>query len=489
LSLSFKKNDLSSSQKKDKRSVWRYDLIMETADKETTIEAMKTLIARIPSKFYADVLYDATSSLTISKSISDENISVLPKVSGFVCRIFDGDRWWEIGDPDILQIETRLSRLLPKLEFSDHLTLTSIPAHRLDHELPMKVPLDSISLENKLDRLRSIYDIMRKCDSRVINPRISYRDGLLERIFVNNEGSILRQIIPRTRLMIMPIVREGGSIEYDYQIVAKEAGFECVDDFTSERIEKSVQNAIEFLGAKLPPSGAMPVILDPAMSGLIAHESMGHGLEADQVIRDRSYLKDEHSKSVASSIVSISDSPVIPGEIGSYIFDEEGIVAKKTPLVENGVLTHYLHTRLSASILHEEPRGNGRRQSYRHPVYPRMTNTFFEPGDMKLDEMIRDMKSGVMILKSNFGMEDPLGGGMQVGSKYGYLIENGEKTALLKAITLSGSVLDFLKEIDGVSMGPMLLDGGQCGKGVEDFVYVTSGGVWIRSKKGIVGPG
>jgi len=287
----------------------------------------------------------------------------------------------------------------------------------------------------------------------------------------------------------MPIVKEGQNIEYDYFITNREAGFEVVDTITPEIIENTVKNAIHLTQAKLAPAGTMSVLLDPAMSGLIAHESMGHGLEADQLIRDRSYLKEFFQKKVASSLVNISDSPLEPQAVGSYAFDDEGILAQKTKLVENGLFTHVLHTRLSASIMHETPCGNGRRQSYRHPIYPRMSNTYFEPGDCSIEEMIRDMKSGIVLEKANFGMEDPLGGGMQVASKYGYLVERGEKTQLVKAVTLSGSVLNFLNHIDAISKGPIELDGGQCGKGVEDHVHVTTGGVWIRSQQGIVGPG
>ena len=118
-----------------------------------------------------------------------------------------------------------------------------------------------------------------------------------------------------------------------------------------------------------------------------------------------------------------------------------------------------------------------------------MTNTYFEAGDWKLEEMIEELKYGVMLIRGYFGMEDPIAGGMQVTSKKGYLIENGEKSQLLSAITLSGYVLEVLKSIDAVGKGPVQYHGGSCGKGHEDFVPVTTGGPYLRAQTAVVSPG
>jgi TldD protein len=118
-----------------------------------------------------------------------------------------------------------------------------------------------------------------------------------------------------------------------------------------------------------------------------------------------------------------------------------------------------------------------------------MTNTYFEPGDYELEEMMSEIKNGVMLIHGYFGMEDPLGGGMQGTSKKGYLIENGQKTKLVRAVALSGSVLELLQNIDAISKDTLRLDGGTCGKGAEDFVPVSSGGSFIRVNNALVSPG
>ena len=457
------------------------------ADREIT-DFMQDIINHVPAGYYADILFDAYENTSIRKGISGETVAS-PYRRGLAFRIFNGKEFLEIADSDLYGGKRRVLELLQNMEKKSDLKLAEYPKLSINQELPMKIDIGKISLDEKMAKVREIYKDLHKEDSRIINPVVSYQDSLLKRIFLNTEGSVLRQVIPRSRIFLQPIVRVDNKTDFDFSILSGEMGFEIMDGVTLELISQVVKDSIDLALAPLPPSGAFPVVLDPALAGLIAHESFGHGLEADQIIRDRSYLKSHFGKQVASDIVNITDSPVVEGEMGSFLFDDEGIASQKTPLIENGIFTHYLHSRLTASILDAEPRGNGRRESFMHPVHPRMTNTFFESGDMNREELFTGIQNGVMLVKGYFGMEDPLGGGIQCTSRKGYLIENGEVGKLTKGITLSGNVLDLLHSISAVSKDAVELDGGMCGKGTEDFVPVTSGGVYIRADKAIIGPG
>jgi TldD protein len=326
-------------------------------------------------------------------------------------------------------------------------------------------------------------------DDRIINPIISYASTTQERIFVNNEGCRLRQVIPRTRVFIEPIAKEGDKQDFDYESIGGEQGFELVERITQEKLQEVANNSLAMLLAVDAPTGKMPVVLDPDMAGLVAHESFGHGLEADQVLRKRSYLESLLGQQVASAVANISDAPSEPGQLGTFFFDDEGIKAGKNLLVENGILTHFIYGRRSASMLEATPQGNGRRESFLCRVNDRMTNTYFEPGESTTEELFQGIDRGVFLEHGYFGMEDPLGGGIQCTSKKGWLIENGEKTQLLGPVTLSGRVLDLLKSIDVVTKTPFTLHGGTCGKGSEDYVPVTSGGPALRAMDAMVGPG
>lgn len=434
---------------------------------------------------YFDILYDSISFLTIKKTPSEETISISNDKSGIVARTYT-DKWKEFAVDNLSDIDL-IKTHIPKIgEKSNKLSIRD--GWTLNKELEVEINPKEIPLQQKIDKVRSIFGDIKKYDDRIINPIVVYAELFTTRIFVNNEGCHLRQVIPRSRVFIQPVAKEDGTTDFDYYAPGGEIGFEIFKK-VENNLNQIAQNSLDMLKADKPPSGKYPIILDPDMAGLIAHESFGHGLEADQILRDRSYLKSLLDKKVASDISNIYDSPNISNEYGSYFFDDEGIKAQENLLVENGILKNFIHNRFTASQLNAEPKGNGRRESYAHPLIVRMTNTYFGSGDYDLDEMISEIDKGVILNRGYFGMEDPLGGGLQATSKKGYLIENGEKTKLLKAITLSGSVLKLLKNIDAISKDDLKLKPGTCGKGYEDFVPVTSGGSYIRVKDALISPG
>lgn len=435
---------------------------------------------------YFDILYDSTSSIIISKSRTTEDISVNTRKSGIVARTYLGT-WREIAFEDLSSLEKVREKVPTTSEKGTN--IAEFEGWELNQEITPKINPSEIPIDEKIEKIRYIYDYCMKSDERIINVQIRYLEKIMERIFFNNEGCQLRQVIPRIRLLIIPIAKEGPKVDYDYFITGGEMGYEILDIINNEKLDTIVQNSLDMLNAKLAPSGRFPIILDPSMAGLIAHESFGHGLEADQILRGRSYLKEHLNQKVASEICTICDSSVIDNELGSYFFDDEGIRAGKNILVKDGILKDYIYDRRTASALNATPKGNGRRESFAHPVHPRMTNTYFEPGDYDLEEMISEIDNGLILIRGDFGMEDPLGGGMQCTSKKGYLIEKGEKTQLLKSIALSGPVLELLQNIDAINSDPIKLDGGTCGKGDEDMVPVTSGGCYIRVKNALISPG
>jgi TldD protein len=426
------------------------------------------------------------SSLLITKTSSAENISITPRKAGFVARTYL-NVWKEFATEDASNLEQILNKLPKGKNMGEN--IDEFEGWKFNKEIKPKInPLD-ISIEEKVNKLREIYKFVAEYDEKIIQVQIRYLEAIIERIFFNNEGCQLRQVIPRIAFFIIPIAKEDNNVDYDYYSRTGEIGYEVFDEITDEKLEKITKNSLEMLKAELPPSGKIPVILDPSMAGLVAHESFGHGLEADQILRDRSYLKNKLNKKVASEICNIYDSPSYEGGIGFYFFDDEGIPAGENLLVKNGILKNFIYDRQTATKLNSKPQGNGRRESFAHPIHPRMSNTYFSPGDYKLEEMIADIKNGVLIVHDTFGMEDPLSGGLQGTSRKGYLIENGEKVKILKAIAISGSVLELLQNIDAISKDPIELNGGTCGKGEEDYVPVSSGGSYIRIKQALISPG
>lgn len=435
---------------------------------------------------YFDILYDSLSYVFIDKSPFAEDISVNVKTSGVVARTFDGT-WSEIALDNFSDLNNVIQKL-PKVTNKGE-EIAEFDGWKLNKEIKPEINPKDVPIEEKLQKIRYISNFVQNYDKRIILCKIKYMETETTRIFANNEGCQLRQVIPRTRFLIFPVAKEGKKVDFDHFVTDGIIGFEIFDKLNDDKLEQIAKTSLEMLKAKKPPSGKFPVIVDPGMAGIIAHESFGHGLESDQVLRGRSYLREKLNQKVASEICVICDAPYTENVLGFYYFDDEGIRAGKNILVEDGILKNFIYDRRGASVLNATPQGNGRRQSYAHVIHPRMSNTYFESGDYDLDELISEIKEGVMVNHSYFGMEDPIGGGMQCMSKKGYLIENGEKTQLLRSIALSGHVLDVLQKIDAVSNDPTRLHGGTCGKGHADLVPVSDGGSYLRIKEVLISPG
>ena len=174
-------------------------------------------------------------------------------------------------------------------------------------------------------------------------------------------------------------------------------------------------------------------------------------------------------------------------DIRTIPFDDEGTPSSCTKIIDHGVYTGYMHTLETASQLGVAPTGNGRAENFGKRHWVRMTNTYFGPGEWDKDELIAETKDGILTDKMVSGMEDPVGGCFEAKALRGYLVKNGEVQGLVKSFTLTGKSVDILCTVDALS-DQVILDGGMCGKGIEDWVRVSSGGPYMRARM-IVGGG
>jgi len=173
--------------------------------------------------------------------------------------------------------------------------------------------------------------------------------------------------------------------------------------------------------------------------------------------------------------------------LGSYPFDSEGTPSSRTVIIQDGIFQGYMHTLETAILMGVSPTGNGRAQDYNSRIFARMSNTFFDIGDWSDEEIIAETKDGLYVKRMISGMEDVVGGGVQCTALKGFIIKNGEITQLVRSMTLAGKVLEILKTVDAVGNN-LSFTGGNCGKGEEDFISVTSGGPHMRMEM-VVGGG
>jgi TldD protein len=318
-------------------------------------------------------------------------------------------------------------------------------------------------------------------DPRIVNAIVRYIELSEHSVFASQYAD-LAQRLQRVRIFLIVVVTgEDGQIQYNWENKSGGAGWEVLD-FSDEEIQRVVESAIALLSAGRIEPGEYQIIAAPGVSGTICHESFGHGVETDMFLKQRARAAHFVDRPVGSSLVNILDDPSLPGEFGSYFFDDEGRIASPTQIVENGIFRRGITDFYSAAALDIPRSANGRRQDYSRKTYARMSNTYFDAGTSSLDDMLAQVDHGIYLDKWSSGMEDPQGWGIQVSCHYGHEIKGGKITDRVFApIGISGYVPHVLQSITAVSNG-LALDAGTCGKGHKEWVPVASGGPHLLLK-------
>lgn len=312
------------------------------------------------------------------------------------------------------------------------------------------------------------------------------------KIYVSSEGAHIELDTVMTGILQVSIACWSGKMERVVDSKSRIAGYEFIKETEwDDMVNEASSLALEAVKASTPPPGTYTVILAPEVVGLLLHEAFGHASEGDIVDAGASVLAGKIGEKVASELVTVVDEGVVEGGKGYYHpYDDEGVPKGKTVIVENGVLKTFLTSRYIARRLDLEPTGNGRAQDYAHTPIVRQTNYYIMPGDMKLEELLEDVKYGLYVTgKGAMGGEVNTGTGtftFSVGVSR--VIRNGELCEYVRGVSLSGSILETLKYIDGVGKDLVIRTNvfGGCGKGGQR-VHVGHGGPHVRVKKIVVG--
>jgi TldD protein len=211
------------------------------------------------------------------------------------------------------------------------------------------------------------------------------------------------------------------------------------------------------------PSGKMPVVVGNAFGGVLLHEAVGHGLEADHIQKRSSVWAGKLGEMVAEGFVTAYDDGRMTNEWGSDGIDDEGTPTQRTTIIEDGKLVSYLYDLIRARRDDVASTGNGRRESFRHLPVPRMTNTYFAPGTQTKDELIAGVERGLYAVSFGGGQVEPATGDFVFGVSEAYLIENGEVTSPVRGATLIGNGIEALAAVDGIA-DDLAIATGFCGK-------------------------
>ena len=431
---------------------------------------------------YGAVLLSYNQGLQIYVDNRQETVSEYDPTAGTVLTAFDGLTMREraLGGFDQPSMLRGAKELASEGGFAKNQKVDPGPERKGDYRTSMKIDPGKMTTKEKLEKLRELNARVNKLDERIVNVRIIYREVSQNTIFRNRVAD-LAQDIQRVMVYVYAFTSGEKGIRFDWKSKHAGAGWEALD-FSDEELQDLVEKAIGLHAAERIEPGEYTVITSPSVSGVIAHESFGHGVETDMFIKDRARAEAYLNKRVGSPLVDIWDDPSLPGKFGSYFFDDEGFAAVPTQIVKAGIFQRGITDMYSATVLGIPRSANGRRQDFSRKVYARMSNTFFGSGETPVDELMKQAEDGIFLAKMSSGMEDPKGWGIQVTCHYGQEIKGGKPTGRMFApVVITGYVPELLESVTGVGKD-LEIGGGFCGKGYKEIALVSSGGPHMLMK-------
>ena len=443
----------------------------------------KKLVKELRKEYeYASILGSVVRNKQITVSTHSNSIDEVDSECGFVIKVYKDGRYSEYSCNDVrgLKASDVISSVKLNKIVSNDFKVKMLQEEELTKDF---VREDSSKLTDGeiQKRLMTVKTKLEKKDKRLINFISRYVKRENSKIFVSDK-KCLTQKYDWINVMQITVVRDGDNIKDGY-----EAQGEANSELAIKKFEKSALALLDItirkLDAKPIKPGKYTIITDPSISGLIAHEAFGHGVEMDMFVKNRAKAKDFVGKYVASNIVDMYDGASSCVSAASYFFDDDGVLAHNTQIIKKGILQTGISDCLSAMELGTEPTGNGRRESYQRKVYTRMTNTWFGKGKDKYEDMIKSVKHGYLLCQTNNGMEDPKNWQIQCTAEYGLEIKDGKFTGkMVSPVVISGYVIDLLSSISMVSDKVVVHGSGMCGKGHKEWVYVSDGGPYLKAE-------
>jgi TldD protein len=418
---------------------------------------------------YSDLYFESVASTSLGLDESIVKSASQGVSAGCGIRVVSGERtgyaYTDDLSADRLLRAARTAALIasgpakqPVHAFAETSSPSLYPAPAADLDTDLSARLDLIT---RADRAA------RRYDQRVTQVRASYADELRRILIAASDGTFASDAQPLARMSVFVLAKDGdgiargssgggGRVEIDYFTGAKGPEF-----FATE----AARTAVLQLSAVPAPAGEMEVVLGPGWPGVLLHEAVGHGLEADFNRKKTSAFAGLIGRAVASPKVTVVDNGRMALRRGSLNVDDEGSPTQETVLIEGGVLKGYLSDKLSARLMGIPSTGNGRRESYQQIPMPRMTNTYMLAGEDSPEDILRSVKRGLYAVNFGGGQVDITSGKFVFSASEAYLIEDGKVTAPVRDATLIGNGPEALKHVSMVGNDLALDEGiGTCGK-------------------------
>lgn len=454
---------------------------------------IKELVALLEQDFeYVSVL--ATDVFGVSYQVGQRNTSVHDydfAERGFVVRVYQNDVYSEYSFNECENVtecaNTIRNQLKSQLSLLEACGIEKMESPLIHEEAMIQTFMneveedsDTLSAEDVLSQLKAISDQGAQKEN-IIEFLCSVHFAHVNKMYLSSQKDLM-QSYETAEGMMACMGKNAEKSDMTYHSFSGMKGAEILKEMP-KYVEEVWSNLDEKLSAEPPIPGVYDVITTPEVTGLIAHEAFGHGVEMDMFVKKRALAEEYMGKEVASSITCMKDGAKSAVEVSSYLFDDEGTLGGDTTIIENGILKNGISDVLSALRLHTVPTGNGKRESFERKAYARMTNTLFTRGNATKEEMIASIQHGYLLEGMDSGMEDPKHWGIQCVVAMGREIKDGKFTGkIIAPVTLTGYVPDLLKSISMISDDMEMSGSGACGKGHKEWVKVSEGGPYLKCK-------
>ncbi len=439
---------------------------------------------------FVELRYHAKTSRSVGVDKGKVERSQARHRKGVGVRVFDRGGWGfaSTGSLDLESIRRAVAAAragaIASAERSRH-DFTTLPAVRLARgrfDQPGLADMLGRTLEEKIALATTLEERVRHASSAIRSASCSYNEIFEEKAIVTTDGAAAAFRLVRPELRVSAVAEKDGQLSTGNEAVGATGGWDCLFHNGAGEVlaERAAKVAQDLLSARQADGGRSTVILAPSIVGLLVHEAIGHTVEAD-FVQAGSVAAGKIGHRVASELVTLCDSGTsehYAGAGGTIPVDDEGVLAGRTTIIRDGVLVSYLHNRETAARYGVEPTGNARAWEYSDQPLIRMRNTYLEPGERTLEEIVADTKDGYLLDGPRNGQADATGEFM-FGVQEAWRIRDGRKAELLKGVTLSGIAFDVLGSVDAVSSDFRWdLGAGYCGKGQP--AKVDAGGPYVR---------
>ena len=459
-------------------------------DTDTLAATLGDLVAKLERRFpYAAVLLTGSSGMRINDTGSEQSANEVSPARGAVFTVYDGMAFQEYATGDLnaealaRDVSAWAAGITPREGGAPPAVESSTDGGQMVETFRTSMEVDpaTVALREKLAVIRNVQQRLKALDPRIVQARVFYSDASDDKLYIGR-GRTLRQRVTRTVCGVIAAVSDGAQVRFHFQSFGGTGGFEATR-IGDEHLRAVVETALRLLQAGKIEPGEYDVVADPSISGVLAHESFGHGVELDLFPKGRARSAQYLDRQVASPLLNMFDDPSYPGGYGSYFFDDEGELARPVQILRDGVFVRPISDLASATLTPGVHTPNGRRQDYTRKTFARMTNTFFAAGQTPPEQIFADVERGIYLRYAQSGVEDPMGWGIQVTARVGEEIRDGRLTGTLYApVGISGYVPDVLMSVSAVGSDFELTGAATCGKGHKEMVPVSSGGPHLRLK-------